>query len=80
MNNLHRRIEKLEREIIGDEIQLAMADGSVTTIQERWIPRIFREAMQGELSAETQAVVSCISTDEIGGMCDLVRAIYLSPQ
>ena len=80
MNNLHRRIEKLEREIIGDEIHLAMADGSVTTIQERWIPRLLREAMRGELSAETQAVVSCINTDEIGGMCDLARAIYLSPQ
>ena len=80
MNNLLRRIEKLERAITGAEIHLVMADGSVTTIQERWIPRIFREAMQGELSSETQAVVSCISTDEIGGMCDLVRAIYLSPQ
>jgi hypothetical protein len=80
VNNLRRRIEKLERAIIGDEIRLVMGDGSVTTIQERWIPRIFREAMQGELSAETLAVVSCISTDEIGGMCDLVRAIYLSPQ
>ena len=79
MNNLLRRIEKLERAIIGDEIRLVMADGSVTTIQERWIPRILRETMQGELSAEAQAVVSCISTDEIGGMCDLVRAIYLSP-
>lgn len=80
MNNLLRRIEKLERAIIGDEIRLVMADGSVTTIQERWIPRILRETMQGELSAEAQAVVSCISTDEIGGMCDLVRAIYLSPK
>ena len=80
MNNTLRRIEKLERSMIGGVIHLVMADGSVTTIQERWIPRIFREAMQGELSAESQAVVSCISTDEIGGMCDLVRAIYLSPQ
>lgn len=80
MNNILRRIEKLERSMIGGVIHLVMADGSVTTIQERWIPRIFREAMQGELSAESQAVVSCISTDEIGGMCDLVRAIYLSPQ
>jgi hypothetical protein len=79
VNNLLRRIEKLERAIIGDEIRLVMPDGSVTTIQERWIPRILRETMQGELSAEAQAVVSCISTDEIGGMCDLVRAIYLSP-
>jgi hypothetical protein len=80
VNNLLRRIEKLERAITGAEIHLVMADGSVTTIQERWIPRIFREAMQGELSAETQTVVSCISTDEIGRMCDLVRAIYMSPQ
>jgi hypothetical protein len=80
VNNILRRIEKLERSMIGGVIHLVMADGSVTTIQERWIPRIFREAMQGELSAESQAVVSCISTDEIGGMCDLVRAIYLSPQ
>jgi len=80
VNNTLRRIEKLERSMIGGVIHLVMADGSVTTIQERWIPRIFREAMQGELSAESQAVVSCISTDEIGGMCDLVRAIYLSPQ
>jgi hypothetical protein len=79
VNNLLRRIEKLARAIIGDEIRLVMADGSVTTIQERWIPRILRETMQGELSAEAQAVVSCISTDEMGGMCDLVRAIYRSP-
>jgi hypothetical protein len=46
MRDLIRRIENLERSLIGAEIHLVMADGSVTTIQERWIPRIFREAMR----------------------------------
>jgi hypothetical protein len=65
--------------MIGDEIHLVMADGSRRTIKERSIPRLFREVIEGDLSAAAQAVVSCISTDEVGGMLDLIRAIHLSP-
>jgi hypothetical protein len=79
MNNLLRRIEKLERSLIGDIIHLFMADGAVRTIEDRDIPRIMREVIEGELSPEAQAVINCISTDECGGMLDLARAIYLSP-
>jgi hypothetical protein len=78
VTNLRRRLESLERAMIGGEIHLVMADGSSRSIEERSIPRIFREVIEGELSADSQAVVSCIGSDEAGGMLDLARAIYLS--
>jgi len=62
--NLRRRLEELEKRLVGGEIRLFMPDGSVRTIRESRLTEMIGEALGNfPMRDDTRAVLEAVSDD-----------------
>ena len=78
--NFRRRLEALEKGLIGEPILLQMPDNRIETIPGRgeYVLDLICRACRGELTPEIELIAQSISSIEPGGahMLDLARAVF----
>ena len=81
--NFRRRLEALEKGLIGEPILLQMPDGRTETLlgHNDYVVNLLGRAVGGDRTPEMELVARSISSTEPGGAhrIDLVRALWNGP-
>lgn len=84
--NFSKRLKALEDRLVTDPVTLHFADGSTAVLPSRvgrrdHVMDLVAGAVRSERSRELDLIATAVTIDEPGGghLCELARAIWLSP-